>query len=105
MPNITIYEQQCPYCKEKFAVSLTNNNKESKIAYEEHLKTCKEFEKRKEENKKTVELYFELKKKGLSHKDIQLLFSNDDIEKDIMKLMKKYKVDKEELIDIIESIN
>jgi len=105
MVEVSVYEHKCPYCKKQFKISKKKDSNDIEKTYQEHLKNCKEYKKSWQDTKKTLELYKELEKEGLlSQSEIKLLLF-EDIEKDIKKLMRKYQVDGEQLIEIIESLN
>jgi len=101
MTEIKVWRQECPYCKKELGISVKKDDKKTDKIYEEHLKTCEEYKKQSKQMTKDLKLIRELQDLGLSMTDIKLLLC-EDIEKDIKKLMKKFKIDKEQLTAVIE---
>lgn len=104
MVNIKVWKHKCPYCKEELGISIKKDDKKTDKIYADHLKNCKEYENQNKQLREDVKFVRELQAEGLSISDITTLFYGDDIEKDIKKVMKKFKINKEQLIEIIESI-
>ena len=78
--KVSIYEWKCPLCKKKL-VGLTDEQIKAKI--EEHLNECKVV--------KAHEYRNELKKRGLSDKDIKIIADvllYEKVVKSIKRLMK-----------------
>ena len=104
MTQVKVWKHECPYCKKELGVSIKKDDEKTDKTYSDHLKNCKEYEKQNNQLRKGVQFVRELQDEGLSISDITTLFCGDDIEKYIKKLMKKFKINKEQLIEIIESI-
>jgi len=104
MVNVQVWKSICPYCKEEIGTSIKKDDKKTDKIYDNHLKNCKEYKKQNEQLKEDVKFVKKLQAEGLSIDDIANLFCGDNIEKDILKVMKKFKINKEQLIEVIEGI-
>ena len=104
MTKVNVWKSECSYCKKELGTFIKKDDEKADKIYSDHIKNCKEYKKQNEQLRKGVKLVRELQDEGLSIKDITLLFSADDIGKDIKKLMKKFRINKEQLTDIIENI-
>jgi len=96
--KIEVTIAKCPYCKSILGANITNE------IYNKHLENCKPYQKEKEKLSKILEILEIRDKDPEAFKTLIKIWESEAIEEDLKKIMKKHKVEKERLIEVLESM-